>query len=290
MRRRALLAAAAAATAVGTAGCLSLTSESSTTAPTTTPTTSTASRRTTLRTAESDPTVVGDGDHVALDGFDFDLGEIGLQSSFVEHRWPLWDARASPTGLFAVVRLSAGGLTPEDPFDPSAHAVVDGHRIVDAEGPYRYLGSDGAARLAVPVPAGEDVDAVAVAFEDSDEVKRYPLDDTLLARIRDPPSLRATVEVPDAIGAGEPLSYGLTIRNDGASTGTLAVTTTTDAIADRWWTRRRTVAPGASETVTFEPYSGDGDVRIQLDWGLGSVERTVADEGATTAVLDGGVE
>ena len=183
MRRRALLSTAttttAAALALGTAGCLTA-DDGSDTATTTPDTTDTGTRtdadtgtRTDADTTEfggestttEDDAAVSAGDAVTVAGVDLELGGLSLQSSFVEHIWPTWNAVAADDGLYAVLSVTATDSAPFLSDDPPLWAVVDDDRWTDGGPTLTAMNAeDGPERFAVPVPTGRDLDDVAIAI------------------------------------------------------------------------------------------------------------------------------
>lgn len=285
MRRRALLASTSStALALLGAGCLgtdagtpSKDKESTTDAGPT--------ARSQTRTDEG-PRTVGFGDDVDLPRTSVELGSLSLQSSFVEHAWPTWDAHARSDHVFAVVRLSGADRARELLDEPPVGVRVDGERYAETTA-YARADSGAPVEFAAAVPTGRDADSAALVLDAVTGEARYPLDAEQLAALRDPPAFDVTPRIPDGSSEGS-LSYALDVRNTGDSLGALVATSTHDAIHDRYWTSGTTVDPGDTETIEFEPYAPSGEdsyeLEITADWGFDTVEQTVrVDAGPSTA-------
>lgn len=302
MRRRALLANAttttAAALALGTAGCLTTDRNSSATTTDDAPTDTgignadddgTASG--TESTTTEDDSIVGLGDTVTVEGVDLELGALSLQSSFVEHLWPSWDAEAPNEGLYAVLPVQASAEAMPLYDDPPLQAVVDGDRWRDGGPTVAAMDDEAPVRFAIPVPTGSDVDDVTIAIEDAGRTRHFPLRDHLLSTLQDPPSFAVTPNVPDTAPADDPVTFSVTVENTGASRGTLALAVTHDNIYDNYWTRTISVDPGTERTASFEPsvaVPGDDGIEISLDWGLDRMVKTVTATNDGTTTSNGG--
>lgn len=301
MHRRALLATAATSTsaafAAATAGCLA-SGDDPTTEATDTVRSDTAARTDddgTESTTTAGDATIGAGDTVTVEGVDLDLGGLSLQSSFVEHRWPIWDAEAPGDGLYAVLPVTASEAAPSLSEDPPLWAAVDGDRWTDGGATVTAMNAeDHPERFAVPVPTGsdvDDVDDVAIALGGTNGTVHYPLDDDRLATLRDPPDLAATATFPDETESRYAVEFALTIENTGGSAGTLAVAITHDHIHDKYWTHRVTADPGRTTTETFSvhPHATPGEtVETTVDWGLDSTTTTVTVGDSTTTPDDDG--
>lgn len=284
MRRRALLASTAALAAAGTAGCLSgddgatTTDDSGTTEDFGTGDSGTDDDpNTESMTTDDGPRVVGAGDTVTVDGIDIDLLSLSLQSTFVERNWPYWNAHALDEGLFAVLSVNAT----ERNQDFSLNVPV-GARAKDElfRGGEAYARMNGAkpTSFAVPVPTGDDVERAALVVYGDDGPARYPLENDHLQTLQTPPSLTAHAEIPNTVDVGSALQFDVAVENTGDSTGTLAATTTHDAIHDKYWTRRTTVDPGTTNTITYEIptyVEQEYDLEVDVDWGHDTTTKTV---------------
>jgi len=302
MRRRALLlngtTTVSVALALGTAGCLTADDGSGT--ATTTPATTDTGTRTDADTTEfggestttEDDAAVSAGDAVTVAGVDLELGGLSLQSSFVEHIWPTWDAVAADDGLYAVLSVTATDSAPFLYDDPPLWAVVDGDRWTDGGPTLTAMNAeDGPERFAVPVPTGRDLDDVAIAIGGTNGTAHYPLRDDHLATLRDPPDLAATTTFPEETESRYAVEFALTIENTGGSAGTLAVAITHDNIYDKYWTHRVTAAPDRTTTETFSvhPHAAPGEtVETTVDWGLDTRTATVTVGDSTTTPDDDG--
>ncbi|MFC6951298.1 hypothetical protein [Halorubellus litoreus] len=261
MRRRALLASAASTAsttlALGTAGCIAGPLGGS-------------------REIEA-------GDVVTLGGVDFEVGDLRLQSTFVEQGRPFWywNAKQNPRGRFAVLPLTPTGEDSSDAADVIQDTVV--HVEVDDEeassGALVNENDQDGYRLAASVPDRDAVQDAAVVLG-NDGAARYPLTDAQRDVLADPPTYSTTLDVPaETGGATVPVEFAVT--NDGATPGTVAWTTTHSVIEDAWWTYRTTVPPG--ETVSAEHVHDTrvdeesyDTVQVVVDYGLGEQDFDVA--------------
>lgn len=294
MRRRRFLEAVVATATVATAGCATDgtgrpgTGDASRTTERTT--TSTVSTARTTTTSASD--TVSAGDTVTVAGVDLELGGLSLQSSFVEHIWPTWDAVAADDGLYAVLSVTATESAPFLYDDPPLWAVVDGDRWTDGAPTLTAMNAeDGPERFAVPVPTGRDLDDVAIAIGGTNGTAHYPLRDDHLATLRDPPELAATTAFPDETESRYAVEFALRVENTGGSAGTLGVAITHDNIYDKYWTHRVTAAPDrtTTETFTVHPHAAPGEtVETTVDWGLDDTTATVTVGDSTTTPDDDG--
>jgi len=301
MRRQALLANAAAtasaALPLATAGCLT-TDDASTKG---TPASAATDTRTgTSKDVASSPGTesptdadgsneVGLGDTVTVEGVDLDLGGISLQSSFVEHLWPSWDAEAPTSGLYAVLPVTASEEAMSLYDDPPLGTVVDGDPWTEGGPTVAAMDDEVPVRFAVPVPTGDDVEDVALAIDEVERTRHYPLRDDLLATLREPPSFTVTPDIPDTVGADDSVTFSVTVANTGNSPGTLAFAVTHDDIHDKYWTRTVRVDPGTERTTQFAPAAavpGDVGLEVRVDWGLDSFTKTVTAEPEDTTSGD----
>ncbi|WP_323675171.1 hypothetical protein [Halorubellus sp. PRR65] len=261
MRRRALLSTAAstaiAGLAFGTAGCLA--------GP--------------VRGSRE----LASGEVVTLDGVDFEVGDLRLQTTFVEQGQPFWhwDAQANPRGRFAVLPLAPTGGESSNAADAVRNATVrtefDGGEA--STGALVNESDQDGYRLAASVPDRDTVQDGAVVLENGGPV-RYPLTDAHLDVLADPPRYSTALDVPaETGGATVPVEFVLT--NDGSNPGTVAWTTTHGVIADAWWTHRTTVPAGETVRATHvhDTRVGDGSydsIYVDVDYGIGDEDFEVA--------------
>lgn len=250
MRRRALLSSAVTATALGNAGCI----------------------------AGLGSRTVDAGDTVTLDGVDFEVGDLRLQSTFVEQGEPFWnwDAVANPDGQYAVVPLRPQNDDPDQARkvlrNGAVAATVDG----ETQSEDHHVNEEDYAdvRLGVPIPDGTTHDDAAVVFGDS---ARYPLSADQLDVLADPPRYSIDVTVPDEFD-GMQLPVALEVTNDGDNHGTVAWTTTHSLVEDGWYTEQVTVLGGETETSEFvhdrlRRDTGE-EIGVTVDYGYDDVSKT----------------
>lgn len=139
----------------------------------------------------------------------------------------------------------------------------------------------------VPVPAPLDAERAAVVWSDEDDrgdengaSARWSLSADHRRALANPPEF--TVEefaVPEEVEGGSSFTAALTVANSGSGDGTFRAELGATTISD---TPEIQVEVPAGETVsaerTVEPhYPGDADeLTVRLNWGIESVERTVA--------------
>lgn len=253
MRRRALLSTAASAASValstGTAGCIAGPIQGS-------------------RELEA-------GDVVTVGGVDFEVGDLRLQTTFVEQGDPFWhwDAKQNPRGRFAVIPLTPTGEDSPDAADAIQNAVVE----VELDGEdatssalVNERDQDG-YRLAASVPDRDAVQDAAVVLGNGGAA-RYPLTDAQRDVLADPPQYSTALNVPAQSG-GATVPVEFVVTNDGANPGTVAWTTTHSVIADAWWTYRTPVPPGETVRVEHVHHTRVGDdnydtISVDVDYGI----------------------
>lgn len=250
-RRRYLAAATSATAAVGAAGCIA-------------------------GLGSSD---AASGDTVTLDGVDFELGELRLQSTFVEQGEPFWnwDALAAPDAQYAVLPLRSRTDDEDRALDAirntSVAAEVDGDTKT-SEHQVNEVDYD-AVRVGVPIPDGESHDDAAVVIDGS---VRYPLSSEHLDALADPPRYAIDVQIPETF-EGMQIPVTLQVANDGGTPGTVAWTTTHSLVEDGWDTEQVTVPAGETQTSEFvhdRLDRNDGEtVDVTVDYGYDEVEKTV---------------
>lgn len=215
------------------------------------------------------------GDVVTLGGVDFEVGDLRLQTTFVEQGDPFWhwNARKNPRGQFAVLPLTPTGGESSDAADALRNATVatefDGNEA--SSGALVNESDQDGYRVAASVPDRDSVADAAVLLGNAGKA-RYPLSDHQLDVLADPPRYSTALHVPtETDGASVPVELALT--NDGPNPGTVAWTTTHSVIADAWWTYRTTVPAG--ETVRAEHVHDtrvDADsydsINVHVDYGL----------------------
>ncbi|MFC6951299.1 hypothetical protein [Halorubellus litoreus] len=236
---------------------------------------------------------VGAGDVVELDAGEVTLGELSVQSSFV-------DDTTAPAAVHgdagtAYVVLDCDLRAYNAPIEDLPLAVERGaDRLAGAAGALASGAGDGQPRIAFPVPAGDALDgfdapstttggdsgsAWRVVLTDADDrERRYPLDRALQRRLRSPPAWRVAVDPPDAVPEAGTARAWATATNAGDTPGRLAALLTHDAATDLYWTHEFDADVGGESTFGFRfgCLCGDRDeLELTLDWGQDAWTGTV---------------
>jgi hypothetical protein len=176
---------------------------------------------------------------------------------------------------YVVVELAVSGEEAQSAAEDACELRVDD----DAVQPMRETVqpfTDG-VHLAFSLPLDVDPEEVALAWVGAVETPVFPLTHSLVPSLTNPPAFEVrSFDVP-AGADGDEVEVSFTVANVGEGDGTFLAELGSRAISDQGELRVE-VAAGGTKTVTRSVglVPSAGDQVVVLDWGSGTMERTVA--------------
>lgn len=268
--RRALVASVAPALAA-TAGCLDSTGDG--VGDTTSPRSTTTDGPTGDDTDESDATGTSSGD---VQERTVNLVSARTSRAIVTLLAGVHPSvSADPDRQYVVVELEVSGEDAQSAAEDACVLRVDDDVVEPVRESVQPF-TDG-VHLAFALELDVDPAAVALAWVGSTETVEFSLSDSLVSSLANPPEFEVrSFEVPGTAD-GDEVAVSFTVANVGAGDGEFLAELGSRAVSDQGELRVE-VAAGETKTVTrsvgLVP-SVDEQV-VVLDWGSGSMERTVA--------------
>ncbi|MFC6951728.1 hypothetical protein [Halorubellus litoreus] len=270
--RRAVVAAVLPALAA-TAGCLDATDGGGgTTEPT-------GTRSTTTNATTQDGT--DEGDAAPARRADVDGRSVRLASARTSRAIVTLLAGTHPSvsaeadRQYVVVELEVSGDDPQQAARDACELRVDDAAIEPVSETVQPF-TDG-VHLAFSLPLDVDPEAVALAWVGAVETPVFPLTNSLVPSLRNPPAFEVRPFQVPARADGDEVAVSFTVANVGEGDGEFLAELGSRAVSDQGELRVE-VAAGETRTVTRSVglVPSVNEQVVVLDWGSGTMERTVA--------------
>lgn len=130
---------------------------------------------------------------------------------------------------------------------------------------------------AFDLPADLDGDDAGVLVADAQGTVGWSLPGDVVSRLVAPPTFEGVeLDAPESVAEGEPVEASVSVENVGGSDGTFVAELGPTTYSDQSEVYVEVPAGSSAEaTESFSTASADGSLTLRLDWGYGSVERTV---------------